>query len=145
KEYQVLLSPYDVRVGNFAGLSINAVTKSGTNDINGSVYTYWRDRAMERDQPYLTAFNQTQYGASIGGPIVKDKAFFFVNPEWQSQARPASGIAVGDAGTNVTAASVQRFTDALTSRGMTNLGTGDRVPVKNPLTNVFARLDVALP
>ncbi|HEY4217727.1 MAG TPA: TonB-dependent receptor [Gemmatimonadaceae bacterium] len=145
KEYQVLLAPYDVRVGNFAGYSVNAVTKSGTNDVNGSFYTYWRDRAMERSQPYLTAFNQTQYGASIGGPIVKDKAFFFINPEWQSQARPASGIAVGDAGTNVTAASVQRFTDALTARGMTGLGTADRVPVKNPLTNVFARLDIALP
>jgi hypothetical protein len=145
KEYQVLLAPYDVRVGNFAGYSLNAVTKSGTNEVTGSVYTYWRDRAMERSQDYLTAFNQTQYGVSLGGPIVKDKAFFFINPEWQSQSRPASGLAIGDAGTNVNAANVQQFTDALTARGMTNLGTADRVPVKNPLTNMFVRFDVALP
>lgn len=145
KEYQVLLAPYDVRVGNFSGLSVNAVTKSGTNEINGSVYTYWRDRAMERSQSYLTAFNQTQFGASVGGPIVKDKAFFFINPEWQTQSKPASGIALGDAGINVTSAQVQQFTDALTSRGMTGLGTPDRVPVKNPLTNLFVRFDIALP
>ncbi|MFI5229754.1 MAG: carboxypeptidase regulatory-like domain-containing protein [Gemmatimonadales bacterium] len=145
KEYQVLLAPYDVRVGNFSGLSINAVTKSGTNDVNGSLYTYWRDRSMERDQPYLTAFNQTQSGLSVGGPIVKDKIFYFINPEWQTQARPASGIAIGDPNVRVTQALVDQFSSALTSRGLNGLGTADRVPVKNPLTNLFARFDFALP
>jgi hypothetical protein len=150
KEYQVLLAPYDVRVGNFAGLSVNAVTKSGTNDINGSLYTYWRDRAMERDQTYLTAFNQTQYGLSVGGPIVKDKAFFFINPEWQTQARPTSGSALGDPGLSAATAAalsagVTKFTNALNAVGMNNLGTGERVPVKNPLANVFVRFDFNLP
>ena len=145
KEYQVLLAPYDVRVGNFSGLSVNAVTKSGTNNVNGSFYTYWRDRSMERDQPYLTAFNQTQFGASAGGPIVKDKMFYFINPEWQTQARPASGIAIGDPNVKVTSALVDQFSSALTSRGMNGLGTADRVPVKNPLTNLFARFDFTLP
>jgi hypothetical protein len=145
KEYQVLLAPYDVRVGNFSGLSVNAVTKSGTNNVNGSFYTYWRDRSMERDQPYLTAFNQTQFGASAGGPIVKDKMFYFINPEWQTQARPASGIAIGDPNVKVTQAILDQFSSALTSRGMTGLGTADRVPVKNPLTNMFARFDFVLP
>jgi carboxypeptidase family protein len=145
KEYQVMLAPYDVRVGNFAGVSINAVTKSGTNDINGSVYTYWRNRSMERDQPYLTAFKQLQYGAAIGGPIVKDKVFFFVNPEWQTQGKPASGPALGDANTKVTPDLVKSFTDALSARGMTNLGDAGRVNNQNPLTNFFGRLDFALP
>ncbi len=145
KEYQVSLAPYDVRVGNFAGISMNAVTKSGTNDMHGSAYTYWRNRSMERDQPYLTAFKQLQYGASVGGAIVPNKVFFFINPEWQSQARPASGIAVGDANVKVTQSVLDQFTSALTSRGMTDIGGGNRVPVNNPLTNVFARLDFVLP
>ena len=146
KEYQVLLAPYDVRVGNFAGLSVNAVTKSGTNDVNGSFYTYWRDRSMERDQPYLTAFNQTQYGLSVGGPILKDKAFFFINPEWQSQSRPTSGSAITDAGLSSTFTNdVTRFTTALNGVGMNNLGSGERVPVTNPLANLFARFDFNLP
>ena len=148
KEYQVFLAPYDVRVGNFSGLSVNAVTKSGTNDLTGSVYGYWRDRSMERDQPYLTAFNQTQYGLSVGGPIVRDKAFFFVNPEWQSQSRPASGIAFGDVGFGTGSAfetALNRFTTTLSADGLKNLGTANRVPVTNPLTNLFARFDFALP
>src|SRR6185437_9516910 len=148
KEYQVFLAPYDVRVGNFSGLSVNAVTKSGTNDLTGSVYGYWRDRSMERDQPYLTAFNQSQYGLSVGGPIVRDKVFFFINPEWQSQSRPASGIALGDPGFKADSAfgtALNRFTSALSSVGMSGLGTANRVPVTNPLTNLFARIDVALP
>ena len=148
KEYQVLLAPYDVRVGNFSGISVNAVTKSGTNEITGSAYGYWRDRAMERDQPYLTAFNQSQYGLSVGGPIVKDKAFFFINPEWQSQSRPASGLAFGDPNFGTGSSfetSLNRFSNALTAVGMTDLGTPNRVPVTNPLTNLFARFDFALP
>ena len=53
KEYQVLLSPFDVRQGNFGGLLINAVTKSGTNDSHGSVYGYTRNQSLTRTQPYL--------------------------------------------------------------------------------------------
>jgi hypothetical protein len=145
KEYQVLLAPYDVRVGNFAGISVNAVTKSGTNDVNGSVYTYWRNRSMERDQPYLTAFKQLQYGAAVGGPILKDKVFFFVNPEWQTQGRPSAGPALGSSDSRVTQAQLDQFTAGLTSRGLTNIGDASRTSNENPLTNFFGRLDFALP
>ena len=144
KEYQVLLAPYDVRVGNFAGVSVNAVTKSGTNTMTGSAYVYYRNQNMQRDQSYLADFKKTQYGFSLGGPIVHDKVFFFVNPEFQSASAPASGPAIGDASTKVTDALVKQFSDALTAKGMTDLGNGGRVSNQNPLSNIFARLDFAI-
>ena len=144
KEYQVLLAPYDVRYGNFAGLSINAVTKSGTNTTSGSAYVYYRNKSLQRDQPYLSAFNKEQYGFSLGGPIVHDKVFYFINPEFQAAGVPASGPALGDAATKVTQGLLDQFTQQLTSRGMTDLGGGDRVTNKNPLSNIFARVDFSL-
>src|SRR3954470_15918566 len=77
KEYQVLLSPYDVRQGNFGGLLINAVTKSGTNEFHGDVFGYTRNQNLTRTQPYLAEYSQQQYGGTVGGPIIKDKLFFF--------------------------------------------------------------------
>ncbi|MEO8578883.1 MAG: carboxypeptidase regulatory-like domain-containing protein, partial [Gemmatimonadales bacterium] len=56
KEYQVLLSPFDVRQGNFGGLLINAVTKTGTNEFHGTAYGYTRSENLTRTQPYLAEF-----------------------------------------------------------------------------------------
>ena len=87
KQYQVLLSPYDVRYGNFSGALINAVTKSGANKFFGSVYYYLRDSALTRKSPNLGFFRQQQYGVTLGGPIVKDKALFFINLEPQQDRK----------------------------------------------------------
>jgi hypothetical protein len=141
KEYQVLLSPFDVRQGNFGGLLINAVTKSGTNDFHGGVYGYTRNENLTRSQPYLAEFKQQQYGFSVGGPIIKNKLFFFVNPEWQKQNTPATGSFLGSPDSLVSTATVQSFANALQAYGLTNPGSGTRVLKQNPLTNVFARLD----
>jgi hypothetical protein len=84
KELQVLLAPFDVRQGNFGGLLVNAVTKGGTNEMHGSVYGYYRDQDYGRNVPQLRAspFDRSQYGFSLGGPIIRDKLHFFVAPEW---------------------------------------------------------------
>lgn len=145
KEYQVLLAPYDVRVGQFAGLSINAVTKSGTNKLTGSAYAYTRNENFQRSQPYLGDFKQTQYGITLGGPILKDRAFFFINPEFQDRAVPASGPALGDANTRVTQGQIDQFGAELAERGITELGSAGRINNKNPLANIFARFDLVLP
>ena len=112
KQYQVLLSPYDVRYGNFSGVLINAVTKSGANKFFGSAYYYQRDSARTRKSPALGAFTQTQYGITLGGPIIKNKALFFLNLEPQNQNNPASGPYVGSTGIGgptVTAADIARI------------------------------------
>jgi len=143
KQYQVLLSPFDVRYGNFAGALINAVTKSGTNDWKGSAYYFFRDQQITRSQPYLSDFRQTQTGFSVGGPIAKNRLFFFVNPEFQQQKAPASGPYLGLAGTTnmPTQADIDRFNTIAQQYGLPTSSGGSRVN-ENPLTNIFVRFDV---
>ena len=92
---QVSIAPYDVRQGGFTGAAVNSVTKSGTNEWKGSVYTFLRNESFIGDQigevtvlvPELT-YNQS--GVSLSGPIVRDKAFFFVNYEHEKREDPGS-------------------------------------------------------
>lgn len=100
-QIQVVLSPYDVTYGGFAGGGINAVTKSGTNDYKGTAYLFWQNENLvgktngeladrnNADREKVADFTQTTYGASLGGPIVKDKIFFFANAELQNDVTPA--------------------------------------------------------
>ena len=88
EEMQVVISPFDVRQTNFIGGGVNAITKSGTNTFKGSAYIYHRNEnmrgdAVEREQiPSARAKDQqTIYGFTLGGPIIKDKLFFFANGE----------------------------------------------------------------
>jgi hypothetical protein len=145
KEYQVLLSPFDVRQGNFGGMLINAVTKTGTNEFHGATYGYTRSQNLTRSQPYLADFKQQQYGFSLGGPIVKNRLFFFVNPEWQKLNTPATGAFTGGADSLVSQTTIASFQQALQNYGLTDPGSGARVLKQNPLTNVFGRVDAYLP
>ncbi len=141
KEYQVLLSPYDVRQGNFAGVLINAVTKSGTNEFHGSVFGYTRDQDLTRKQPFLGAFSRQQYGGTIGGPIIKNKAFFFLSGEWQGEELLSTGPFIGSSDSPVSQAQVDELNSVLDGYGIPG-GTGARVNRPNPLTNIFARVDL---
>ncbi len=88
EELQVVIAPYDVRQTNFIGGGVNAITKSGTNTFKGSAYVYHRNENMRGDMaagnPIAGARAQdrnTLYGATLSGPIIKNKLFFFVNGE----------------------------------------------------------------
>ena len=91
EEVQVVVSPYDVRQSNFIGGGMNAITKSGTNQFKGSAYVYHRNENMRGNVVDGSSLGErdidryTTYGATLGGPIIKDKLFFFVNFEY-SQA-----------------------------------------------------------
>jgi hypothetical protein len=93
----VSLLPYDVRQGGFTGADIHAVTRSGTNTLEGSLYTLFRNQAFvgdaigDVDQPSAD-FSQYQYGYRLGGSLVKDRLFFFVNGEMIRREEPASGF-----------------------------------------------------
>lgn len=86
-EISVNVSPFDVRQANFTGAGINATTKKGTNTFKGSVYGFYRDqdllgrRAVGQKIPTVTQSKSRTIGAQIGGPIIKNKLFFFVNVE----------------------------------------------------------------
>ena len=85
-QIQVTTAPFDVTESGFTGASVNAVTKSGTNEFHGTVYGFTRNEKMtgnkiKGEEVTRPDLNQTQYGVSIGGPIVKNKLFFFANFE----------------------------------------------------------------
>ncbi len=89
EEMQVVISPYDVRQTNFVGGGVNAITKSGTNTFKGSAYVYHKNENMGGDTiegeqlSGARAKNRnTTYGFTLGGPIIKNKLFFFVNAEY---------------------------------------------------------------
>lgn len=89
-EIQVNLAPYDVRQAGFTGAGINAVTRSGTNKVEGSVFYNFRNQSMlgknaGANPLVITDFDVKQIGLRLGGPIIKDKLFWFVN--WESERR----------------------------------------------------------
>ena len=87
EEVEVVVAPFDVRQSNFVGGGINAITKSGTNQFHGSAYTYYTNqtfrgnRLLGEDLGVRPEESTWTYGATVGGPIVKDKLFFFLNAE----------------------------------------------------------------
>ncbi len=87
QEVQVNIAPYDVRQSGFTGAGVNAVTKSGTNEFHGTAYTFYRKNMNGKeinDVKFSEASRQAKnvvYGASFGGPIIKNKLFFFGNYE----------------------------------------------------------------
>lgn len=89
EEVQVVIAPYDVRQTNFIGGGINAITKSGTNTFRGSAYTYLNNQNMRGNKIGDVDFGErseesrTIYGATLSGPIIKNKLFFFVNGEYE--------------------------------------------------------------
>lgn len=94
EEISVNVTPYDIRQTGFIGGSINAVTRSGTNDFSGSAYTYFRNQnqigTKVSTYPELVSTDQSYktIGARVGGPIIKNKLFFFVNAERETEVEP---------------------------------------------------------
>ena len=88
EEMQVVISPYDVRQTNFIGGGVNAITKSGTNTFKGSAYVYHRNEMLRGNTVAGLELGDraedrtTTYGMTLGGPIIKNKLFFFVNFEY---------------------------------------------------------------
>lgn len=91
EEVQVVVAPFDVRQTNFIGGGINAITKSGTNKFKGSAYIYYNNQDMrgnkigDRDFGTRPDESKTTYGFTLGGPIIKNKLFFFANIEKEKQ------------------------------------------------------------
>ena len=151
KEYQVLLAPFDVRQGNFGGLLLNAVTKSGTNEFHGSAFTYFRNQDYGRNVPTLraTPFDRRQSGFSLGGPIIKNKLQFFTANEWQTENSPLSGPYLGQPASAtvpfpMSAADAARFESILLSTYGYNVGTAGAFNTTTPMKNLFGRLDYQL-
>lgn len=151
KEYQVMLSPYDARYGDFTGMLVNAVTKSGTNSLSGSVFGYLRNEQLARTSSFVggSVYRTEQVGFSLGGPIVRDRVHYFVASEFQHAIAPAPGPYVGqsdDASPPLPVPSddIARFASLLRAAGM-DPGDGGRVTLSNPGVVFSGRLDISLP
>jgi len=85
-QIQVATAPYDVTLSGFTGASVNAVTKSGTNEFHGTAYAFYRNQDLtgskiKGQKIFVPSLEQTQVGFSLGAPIIKDKLFIFGNFE----------------------------------------------------------------
>ena len=136
EQIQVSLAPYDVRQGGFTGAGINAVTKSGTNDLKGTVYTYFRNQSLIGskvegaiiDNPNLK-LNQT--GFALGGPIIKNKLFFFANAELTRQTDPGQTFRPSTSAGEATAAQNGQL------NGVSRVLGSDLQAIRDRLTSVY--------
>jgi hypothetical protein len=107
EQVQVSIAPFDVRQGNFVGAAVNTVTKSGTNSFTGSLYRLSRDEGMSGRDAGANRFNPGrfnfgQFGATLGGPIIKDRLFFFASYEDDQLAQPMTTFLANTGGQTVT-------------------------------------------
>jgi hypothetical protein len=156
EELQVVISPYDVRQTNFIGGGVNAITKSGTNKYKGSAYVYHRNEnmrgdAIEREQVSgaREKDQNTTYGFSLGGPIIKNKLFFFVNGEMVKTPTVvnrwrASEDGVADADnylSRTTVNDLQRVSDFVKNKYGYNTGSYTNFPADENNYKLLARID----
>ncbi len=149
QEVQVQLAPYDVKLGNFTGGSVNAVTKSGTNEFHGSAYVYGRNQALVgksvdgQKTSIGSDFHDYQFGATIGGPIIKNKAFFIVNYEQTRRDEPTFYNA-GDPGSAISIADAQAIQTHLKSAYGYDAGSYGKYKIFTNSDKLFGRLDFKL-
>ncbi len=156
EELQVVISPYDVRQTNFIGGGVNAITKSGTNTFKGSAYIYHRNENMRGNTVAGTEISgardrdrNTTYGFTLGGPIVKNKLFFFVNAEYSQTPSVAvrwraseNGVGNSDkylAYTSV--ADMERVKDHVMTKYGYDTGSYTDFPADESNVKLLARLD----
>src|SRR5579884_978013 len=100
QEFQVISSNFNAEYGNASGGVVNTITRSGTNSFHGTAYWFFRNRTLEATDPTSNGINPPEWrhqaGASIGGPIKKDKLFFFFNGELQRRYFPIVSTNVGN-------------------------------------------------
>ncbi|MGI4832945.1 MAG: carboxypeptidase regulatory-like domain-containing protein [Janthinobacterium lividum] len=149
QEIQAQVAPFDVKLGNFTGGSVNAVTRSGTNDFHGSVYGYGRNQAITGKSvdgnltKIGTSYHDNQQGFRLGGPIIKNKLFFFVNGETARRTEPQF-FGAGQPGSPVTLDLAQVISNKLQSTYGYDVGAYGDYNIYANSDKLFGRLDFNL-
>ena len=155
EEISINVTPYDVRQSGFTGAAINAVTRAGTNDFSGSAYGYFRNQSYQGDRVgtqnvILQDQRFYQYGARVGGPIIKNKLFFFANFEKEENRTPgqqrtaATAASPFGSGTNVsraTAADLDTYATFLREKYGYDPGAYQGYSFVAPRTKILGRID----
>jgi hypothetical protein len=156
EEMQVVIAPYDVRQTNFIGGGVNAITKSGTNTFKGSVYTYQRNENMRGDAvagQQISGAREVDrtatYGLTLGGPIIKNKLFFFVNGEMVKTPTIANRWRASEDGvadpdnylSRTTIADLQAVSDHVKQKYGYDTGSFTKFPADESNYKMLARID----
>jgi len=162
QEFQVVLAPFDVRQGGFTGAGINAVTRSGTNEFEGTIAGFGRNedlvgnyRFSQGDDEVSSAdfseFSQSELAFSVGGPIVRDRAFFFVAGEMARREAPngtfitRDGTSYANTGSiTISGPRVDSVFNVLSEQYGYDGGTYGALDLQRESNNLFARLDFNL-
>jgi hypothetical protein len=158
EQLQVNIAPYDVRQGNFVGAAVNTVTRSGTNDFAGSVYYAFRDNRPQlhgtraRGLPVDPGeFEFGKIGVSVGGPILRDKLFYFVNYESDELTQPGTTFQANPGGaqvqgnmTRVLDSDLRQLSDFLRTNFNYEAGPWQGYSHETPAMRFLAKLDYNL-
>lgn len=145
----VEVAPFDVEYGDFQGGTINAVTRSGTNEFHGSVFAFYTDDNLvgdaSEDDTFTFDFEEKTYGATLGGPIVRDRLWFFASYETFERVTPLSDGPVGSGYTNeipgITVAEANQVFDILENVYGLDLTRFDEAPADTEDDKLLVRLD----
>jgi Carboxypeptidase regulatory-like domain len=144
QELQVVLAPYDVSYGNFTGGGINAVTRSGTNNTEGSVYFFNRNQNTIGKSPLTnlkaTDFNNTQFGFRLGGALVKNKLFYFVNAELGNISSPLTFNA-GETGSAISLATAELISKTAKEKWNYDVGSYNLTNAETKNSKFLVKLD----
>jgi hypothetical protein len=162
QEVQIVVSPYDVRQGGFSGGGVNVVTRSGSNSLHGTGYLFGRSQSLIGSIPAIATqatpspadtkvgnFSDKQSGFSLGGPIAKNKAFYFGNADFQRKLTPVGFSVSGNSGQPWSAsaadqATVQAVVQTLKSQYGFDPGGLDEFSRPQNNDKVFVRTDFNL-
>ena len=153
EQMTVSITPYDVRQSGFTGGGINAVTKSGTNEFKGSAYTYITSTSLRGNRVGTMTLgvdhgHNDTYGLTLGGPILKDKLFFFVNGEIEDNVTAGPAARAGDGSTPYTVTNrrprieeLESLSDYMQKTWGLTTGPWQGFSIKTPAYRFLARLD----
>lgn len=156
EELQVVISPYDVRQTNFIGGGVNAITKSGTNTFKGSAYVYHKNESLRGDSVDGSQIKgardkdrNTIYGFTLGGPIVKNKLFFFANFEYSQSPTVVNRWRASEDGesdaanfiSRTTVADLERVSQHVKDKYGYDTGSYSDFPADLSNMKILARLD----
>ncbi|MET3129411.1 hypothetical protein ABID42_004535 [Arcicella rosea] len=146
QDVQVYVAPYDVKIGNFTGGSINAVTRTGTNQVTGSAYAFGRNATITGPNnagdgaKIPSGYSDYQVGFRVGLPIIKNKLFFFTNEEITRRNEPIF-YGAGDANSLIDAATASKITNYLVTNYGFNPGETNSYSIYSRSNKFFNRLD----
>jgi hypothetical protein len=151
EQIQVNIAPFDVTQAGFTGAAINTVTKSGTNALKGTVFGFYRNQDLtgskvKGEKIVVPDLNQSQFGFSLGGPIVKNKLFFFINAELERRTDLGSNF-VANRGTGaknesrVAATDLEAVSNVLRQRFQYETGAYEGYTHKTQNQKGIAKLD----